>query len=61
MTKKAKLLQKIKNNPKVVSFNDLDGLLTGYGSRGVYRALDQAITSIRWGGIRFQSRTGGPM
>jgi hypothetical protein len=31
MTKKAKLLQKIKNNPKVVSFNDLDGLLTSYG------------------------------
>ena len=31
MTKKAKLLQRIKNNPKVVSFNDLDGLLTGYG------------------------------
>jgi hypothetical protein len=28
MTKKAKLLQKIKNNPKVVSFNDLDGLLS---------------------------------
>lgn len=31
MTKKAKLFQKIKNNPKVVSFNDLDGLLIGYG------------------------------
>ena len=31
MTKKAKLLQKIKNNPKVVSFNDLKGLLIGYG------------------------------
>ena len=31
MTKKTKLLQKIKNNPKVVSFNDLDGLLSGYG------------------------------
>ena len=31
MTKKAKLLQKIKNNPKAVAFNDLDGLLTGYG------------------------------
>ena len=31
MTKKANLLQKIRNNPKSVSFNDLDGLLTGYG------------------------------
>jgi hypothetical protein len=31
MSKKAKLLQKIRNNPKVVSFKDLDGLLTGYG------------------------------
>jgi hypothetical protein len=31
MTKKAKLLQKIKNNPQVVSFNDLDGLLNSYG------------------------------
>ena len=31
MTKKAKALQKVKNNPKVVSFNDLNGLLTGYG------------------------------
>ncbi len=31
MTKKAKLLQKIKNNPKVVSFSDLDGLLISYG------------------------------
>ena len=31
MTKKAKLLQKIKNNPKVVSFNDLDSLLNSYG------------------------------
>jgi len=31
MTKKAKLLQKINNNPKVVAFNDLDSVLTGYG------------------------------
>jgi hypothetical protein len=31
VTKKARLLQKIKNNPKVVSFNDLASLLTSYG------------------------------
>ena len=31
MTKKAKLLQKIKNNPKVVAFNDPEGLLISYG------------------------------
>lgn len=31
MTKKAKLLQKIKSNPKIVSFNDLDSLLAGCG------------------------------
>ena len=31
MTKRAKLLQKIKNNPKVVAFSDLDGVLISYG------------------------------
>jgi hypothetical protein len=31
MSKKEKLVQKIRNNPKTVSFEDLDSVLTWYG------------------------------